>query len=473
MENKEFTYSDLQLVVDPATGGKSLRYGKDSEVGIASFNAAGTALIDPVSGFSRYIGKSKLGTTPVIGLIGDSIVAADITAFGQIRNSNANGIVSRILAQLGSSAKIASYATAVAGYTTTQILAALPAAITTMRGLGVTHVFMNGGKNDIVGTDNTNANLLQIWTQLLDADFFVIDIGCLPTTGPAGTQTIAVEIAKATSRNKYTSQFSAVTANFVYVDCYTPLLDVTSVANASGGVPAAGMLYDSTHPAPLGAEKIAKAYPKLWEQLFGLSQNAPVWPASGNIIPNPLQIGSNAATGGNFTGVRPDSWLTTSLSSLQTTVGSKVARASSLFADLIPGEVWRHVITNTSANTNAFVIYQNISLAGTGLAAGDVVRGAIELKWQGNAAGKILQAQLAGAIQGSTAQTIQAMNVGNLTTLALQSTSGGGLFYTPEITLLAGATDVNFWVYVSIAIGTASDTVTLDVGRAYFGKSLY
>jgi hypothetical protein len=44
MENKEFTYSDLQLVVDPATGGKSLRYGKDSEVVLPDPDGSGGSL---------------------------------------------------------------------------------------------------------------------------------------------------------------------------------------------------------------------------------------------------------------------------------------------------------------------------------------------------------------------------------------------------------------------------------------------
>lgn len=53
MENKEFTYSDLQLVVDPATGGKSLRYGKGDEV--ALFNAGRKERLVRENGISPFL----------------------------------------------------------------------------------------------------------------------------------------------------------------------------------------------------------------------------------------------------------------------------------------------------------------------------------------------------------------------------------------------------------------------------------
>ena len=84
MENKEFTYSDLQLVVDPATGGKSLRYGKDSEVVlpekllvaglVINDTTAATAnriLINSALASSRFV---SVGTQGIVYIDGSIII---------------------------------------------------------------------------------------------------------------------------------------------------------------------------------------------------------------------------------------------------------------------------------------------------------------------------------------------------------------------------------------------------------------
>jgi hypothetical protein len=429
--------------------------------------------VNPITGGLRLAGDYGLPSfgTPKIGLIGDSIMAAD-HLIGNL-NQNANGIVTRLLGRTGVSARIASPYTAVVGRTTTQMLAALTADIATMKAAEVTHVFMNGGKNDRVGTDSTNANLLQIWNALLAAGFIVIDIGCLPTTD-TGLQILTVEIGKAISRNKYAWDFGQRRSGYIYLDCFGPLLDYTSAATVAAGTPATNMLYDSTHPGPLGAERIAKQHSAVIASLFGANKTAPRYPFAGNAVPNSCMAGTAAAGGGSFTGNVPTSWQQTALSSGHTVVSSKVARSASLFADNMPGEVWRQVITNTAGNNNAYVAYQNIALPAGGLTAGLTAVAGFEAAWSAAASGKLMGCILSAGFNGAAAITPQGMNVADTTTVqAMNSTSDSGIFYTPEFTVPAGATQLSFWIYIAINSATVADTVTLDIGSAFCCPATY
>lgn len=302
-----------------------------------------------MSGFPNTKGGGGilgLGRPPTIALLGDSITEANDQVQGFPAGYQAGGATIQSGSygywtwadQFMKGALTAVSNNGIGGFTTTQFVAVnLPAVLALSPRPG--WCIVEGGTNDFadsIPTATTLANLIQIYTTLLNAGINVIATTICPNVAHSSTQGYL---------NRKIRAFAEQQQNMLFVDWYQYLVDPAT------GSYATNLSDDGVHPNDLGASLMGLALSNALDSyLPPIDQLAAGSEAdSEELITNGYMLGTTGSLG-TSTGQLATGW-----TSRQGTgaVFSKVARS-----DLIQGSWQQMALTSVSNDIYAFASVQ-------------------------------------------------------------------------------------------------------------------
>ena len=347
---------------------------------------------DPVTGgIGLQAGGDTVFSTPGNNLayvIGDSQMSGGYQVASTLLYNNSKGLGEALNYSLGMPFVITNIATG--GYTSTQILNThVPLVLAASP--RPSWVLMNGGINDVIGTDDTLANIAAIYIALTRVGIKIVDFGITPNN-LSGSQTKRLNT---TNRNAFSAKAALTNSSVFYVNAYSPLLDDSSYANATTGNYGATYTLDNLHPNGAGAWRVALSIPS------SLAANLPYARVSRALMPydgtngdstncclNGLMfLGSGGTNTTGSSGTPPQSWGAGRSNGANIEgVISNVARGGG------KGYWMRTTLTNAAGVGKD--VFRIIREATTGFSVGQTVAGQCE--WQFNvASGDISTLQLA------------------------------------------------------------------------------
>lgn len=391
-----------------------------------------------------------------------------------------------------------------------------------------THVGITVGINDMaqgVLGPVTLKNIIEIAERCLDAGCFV----CIDEVYPQGT----MDAAKQTFLqvvNPGLHAYAATRANVVITPTREIINDASNVGSTID-------LSDGTHLNAIGAMKIGLARAKVWAQQVK-RRYSPAFQASvKNYAANPTFEGTGGTVTGPSTGVAADSWTIAAPGANVTCVGRKHRRRaipwrfstpyalgdvvipttanglyyvcttngtsgasaptwgavawatttdntatwtafpSALFAGDNARGYWQYVqgiVGGTSGSQERIILQQTITLASVGLAAGDWIRGRVNIKLIDSNFAFAMVALRTGSVVGSAFSFSAGGGKNSLLTAVNQPENTiEGLMVSDWYRIPAGQTTMTFLVECGCTTGYENSTMRLFVTDAVVEKRSY
>lgn len=425
--------------------------------------------VDASGNITGLVGKSGVLTTSFPArntayLIGDSQMANGVESGAAFIYNNSKGLGEALNYSLGMPWTLTNIA--VSGKTSTKILnEQVPQVLAANPRPG--WVLMNGGINDVVGTDDTLTNIAAIYTALTQVGIKVVDFGITPNNFSA-TQAKRLNTA---NRNRLAAATALMNDHVYYVNSYSPLLDDSSIANAAAGNYNSSYTSDNLHPNGAGAWRVATlgVSSRLTSQFPAYRQSKATLPWDGtsgdstNLLKNSLMLlGTGGSNGTGSSGTPPQNWgAARNNGSNIAGVISNVARGGG------KGNWMRVALTNVGGgNTDTFRYTSDIT---TGFSVGQTVNAQCE--WQYNVTGgEIVTLQLNVYAFDSGFATLYS-SLCNRTDTATTATNvlhwagtNSGIFEIPSFVIPASTAHLFFEFQMGITNGGGA---TVDMGTPY------
>jgi lysophospholipase L1-like esterase len=367
----------------------------------------------------------------------------------------------------------------VAGDNTTQVLARVPAAITTMKAASVQYCVVHCGTNDIYASPTithatTVENLAAIYRALIGAAITPIIVPIIPRAKNATSGSMTTADRQRIQRiNNWIRDF-AWSSNMVRLADPTIGIVDHSVTNGDpiGALTAAttAYTYDGLHPSPRGAYWMGKAISDaLQYDLIGISRRA--WSQidtfdatnnpSGNLLTNGYLTGTAGTAGTGTSGNVASSWTARRQSGTTGAITASKGTVATGNGTTYPTQVLACAAAAGSA-TEVFQLFQQIF---SNFAAGDVVVAECEIGVSAVGAGSLKEVFLLCADDTQNARHLQPE-----TGFYMPDQSWTGVLRTPPLTVGVGATVITTTIQATLDGTVGSNAVTLTIGRVKLAK---